>query len=347
MKIPANEWAAILALALAAMGCGERPPENPVSAPPGSGRIVLDEVRHDYGTMDQGQEVTHVFLIGNKGRGVLRLLGTTTTCGCAAMVLDAKRVLPGGTARLEVTFRSSSFVGAVEKHVFVQSDDPRQPQATLTLRAKVQPAYVIEPPVVNLGEIQRGTGAVREIVVRNAKGRPFGVNSVTVSNDDLKSELSPNDGGQHPEYRVRVTLDPKRNVGPFNLLVMLQTDRVEFPRPIILVSGTVTGPVLVRPQAVFLGQVWPGKPFQPKTVTVSNTGPTPIAIESVDTGDERITATVKTNATGREFQIEVAAGPMSLGWFQRTLRIRASDSATPLEVPMNGVALKDPQGAAQ
>jgi hypothetical protein len=188
---------------------------------------------------------------------------------------------------------------------------------------------------------------VREIVVRNAKGRPFGVNSVTVSNDDLKAELSPNDGGQHPEYRVRVTLDPKRNVGPFNLLVILQTDRVEFPRPIILVSGTVTGPVQVRPQAVFLGQVWPGKPFRPATVTVSNTGPTPISIESVDTGDERITATVKTNAPGKEFQIEVAAGPMSLGWFQRTLRIRASDSPTPLEVPMNGVVLKDPQGAAQ
>jgi hypothetical protein len=340
---------AVLVLALAASSCGQKPAADSttVAPSPASGRIVFDTMRHDYGTMDQGQEATRVFTIHNKGKGVLKLLGVSTTCGCAATVLDTNEVPPGGTARLSVAFRSGSFVGSVEKHLIVQSDDPQQPQATLTIRAKVNPVYVIEPPVVNLGELPRGQGAVREVTVRDAKGRPFGIPSVTVSHEDLKAELSPNDGGQHAEYRIRVTLDPKRNIGLFNFLVIPQTDRPQFPRPMILISGAVTGPVRVRPQAVFLGKVLPGQPFRPATVTVDNSGPEPVTIESVDTGDERIMATVKTNAPGKEFQIEVAAGAMPVGWFQRTLRIRASDSETPLEVAVNGVVLKAPQGVAK
>ncbi|MBI5393913.1 MAG: DUF1573 domain-containing protein [Verrucomicrobia bacterium] len=346
MKIPTSFCAKVLALALAAAGCGAEPPTNPTPAP-AAGRIALDATRHDYGTMGQGEEATHVFTIRNKGRGLLKLSGVSTTCGCAAMMLDKNEVPPDGTARLAVTFRSGSFVGSVEKHLIVQSDDPEQPQTTVTIRAKVNPVYIIEPPIVNIGGIPRGQGAVREVTLRDSKGRPFGISSVTVSHEDLKAEVQPNDGAPHAEYRFRVTLDPKRNVGPFNFLVIPQTDRAQLPRPIILVSGTVTGPVGVRPQAVFLGQVRQGQPFRPAMLMVTNSGPSQLTIVSVDTGDERIRATVTTNVPGREFQIELAAGAMPVGWFQRTLRIRASDSETPLEVPVNGVVLKAPEGTAK
>lgn len=352
-----NRAACICAAALAATfttaSCGEKPAAAPAPsqasapAPAGTGRITFDQTRHDYGTMDQGREAAHVFTIRNKGAGPLKLLGVTTTCGCAAMMLDKNELPPGGTARLEVKFRSGSFVGVVEKYIYVQSDDPRLPRAPLGIRAKVLPVYVMEPPALHLGELPRGQGAVREVTLRDSKGLPFGITSVTVSNEDVKAEVSPNDGGRHPEYHIRVTLSAKRNVGPFNLLVIPQTDRPEFPRPIILVSGVITGPVQVRPTAVFLGKVMPGQAFQPKTVAISNTGTAPVEIKSVDTGDERIAATVRTNAPGREFEIELRAGAMPVGWFQRTLRIRASDSETPLEVPVNGVVLKAPEGAAK
>jgi predicted small lipoprotein YifL len=352
MNRTASICAAALAVTFATASCGEKgaadlaPAKAATPAAAGPGRIAFDETRHDYGTMDQGRESVHVFTIRNKGAGPLKLLGVTTTCGCAAMVLDKNELPPGGTARLEVKFRSGSFVGVVEKYVIVQSDDPRQPRTPLGIRAKVLPVYIMDPPALHLGELPRGQGAVREVMLRDSKGLPFGITSVTVSNEDVKAEVFPNDGGRHPAYRIRVTLSAKRNVGPFNLLVIPQTDRPEFPRPIILVSGAITGPVQVRPTAVFLGKVMPGQVFKPATVTVNNTGPGPVTIELVDTGDERIVATVKTNAPGREFEIELRAGAMPVGWFQRMLRIRASDSETPLEVPVNGVVLKAPEGAA-
>lgn len=352
-----NKASFICAMALAATmttaGCGEKPAAEgaptkaAAPAPAGQGRIAFDETRHDYGEMDQGREATHVFTIRNKGAGPLKLLGVTTTCGCAAMVLDKNELPPGGAARLEVKFRSGSFVGVVEKYVIVQSDDPQRSQTPLGIRAKVLPVYVMDPPALNLGELPRGQGAVREVRLRDSKGLPFGITSVTVSNEDVKAEVIPNDGGRHAEYRIRVTLSAKRNVGPFNLLVIPQTDRPEFPRPIILVSGTITGPVRVRPTAVFLGKVMQGQAFKPATVTVSNTGAEAVTIESVNSGDERIAVTVNTNAPGREFEIKLRAGAMPVGWFQRTLRIKASDAETPLEVPVNGVVLKAQEAAAK
>jgi len=352
MSRAARICAAALAATFATAGCGEKPATDtapaptPAAAAPGRGRIAFDETRHDYGTMDQGREAKHVFTVRNRGAGPLKLLGVISTCGCAVTMLDKNELPPGGSARLEVKFRSGSFVGAVEKYIYVQSDDPRLPRAPLVIRARVLPVYVMDPPALHLGELPRGQGAVREVTLRDSKGLPFGITSVTVSNEDLKAELFPNDGGRHAEYRIRVTLSPKRNVGPFNLLVIPQTDRPEFPRPILVVSGVITGPVQARPTAVFLGKVLPGQPFQPKTVTISNTGAAPVEIVSVDTGDERIAASVKTNAPGREFEVELRAGAMPVGWFQRMLRIRASDAETPLEVPVNGVVLKAPEGAA-
>jgi hypothetical protein len=305
-----------------------------------AGRIVLDEKEHDYGRMEQGQQSLHVFTIRNRGQGTLLIKEVVSTCGCAVTLLDTKSIPPGGSARLQVRFISGSLSGSVEKFLRVHSNDPAQPQVTIKVRAFVEPIYIVEPPIVNVGEVPRGQAVTREVRVRDAKGQPFGLPGVTVSHTDLTAEVLPVAGANGSAYRIRLTLNASRNVGPFNFTAIPQTDRPHLPRPLILVTGSVVGPVRVWPPALFLGQVRADQPFRTAAVTVKNSGTTPIEIREVDTGDSAIRAQVSTNTPGREFRVELTTGIMPVGWFQRIMRITTSESAMPVEVPLTGVVLK-------
>lgn len=305
-------------------------------APP---KIAFDERRFDFGAMEQGEERSHVFAVRNTGGAPLILRDVSSSCGCAAALPDAKEIPPGGSAKVTVKFSSGSFAGSIEKTLTVHSNDPAQPEATLTIRANVRPVYIIDSQIVNLGEIPRGRGAVRDITIRDSKGRPFAIPRVTISHSDLTAEVQPIVGSNGSAYRLRLTLNPKRNAGSFNFSVIPQTDRVNFPHPIILVSGTVVGPLSVSPVALFLGQVKEDQPFRPAKVTVRNSGP-PLDIVSTDTGNAAITALVSTNVPGREFEVELKVGKMPAGWFHHTLKVVTSDSNEPLEVPLTGVVLK-------
>jgi hypothetical protein len=307
---------------------------------PGLPAIEFDENRFDFGRVDQGQEMSHEFSLRNKGTVGLVLQDVISSCGCAAALPDRKEILPGERAKITVTLRSGGLTSPIEKTVTVLSNDPNRPAVTLVIRADVQPAYLIQPPVLNIGDIPRGQGAVRDITVRDAKGRQFKINGVTVSHKDLRVEVLPLESSNGSGYRLRASVNPKRNAGPLTCFVTPQTDRPNIPPPMILVSAYVVGPVVAWPPAVFLGAIQRGQSFKPAKVTVTNNGAAPVGILAVDSGDAAIQATVTTDTPGKSFQINVNVGPMPVGWFQRPMRIRTTENDVPLEVSLSGVVMK-------
>ncbi|MFA6561779.1 MAG: DUF1573 domain-containing protein [Verrucomicrobiia bacterium] len=311
----------------------------PTAAP--AGRVAFDEPGFNFGVMDQQTEATHVFTIRNTGAGPLRILQVFPGCSCAATELDASEIPPGGSARLMVTFYSGNFNGPVFKTMTVHSSDPSRPMATLELRADVQPVFIFTPAVLDLGQIERGQAVTREVTLNDAKGRPFVIKSIASSLTNLTATAAPL-GRDGSAYRLKVALAPQSRTGPLvgNLEVM--TDRKVAGKPLLLVIGTVVGPVRVTPTAVFLGLVGLGEKFPPKKLTVQNTSLKPVEIKSVNPGDPVLKATVMTNAPGREFTVELTtqqAPPP--GWMRRTLHIFTSDSDAPLEVSLSGIVRTD------
>ncbi len=316
-------------------------------SPTPAGRIAFDEPGFNFGVMDQQTEATHIFTIRNTGASVLRILHVFPGCSCAATELDSSEIPPGGSARLLVTFYSLNFNGSVHKTMTVQSSDPTRPMATLELRADVQPVYVFTPAVLDLGQIERGQATEREVTMRDAKGRPFTIKSVASSLTNLTATVAPL-GRDGSAYRLKVTLAPQARTGPFVGNLEVTTDRKVAGKPLLLVIGTVIGPVRVTPTAVFLGLVGPGDLFPPKTLMVQNAGSKPVEIRSVNPGDPLLKATVTTNAPGREFTIELTtrqAPPP--GWMRRTLHIFTTDSEAPLEVSLSGVVRTKGKAAAK
>lgn len=117
-----------LLLALVA-GCAGQP-----------GQIELSATEHDFGTIANTKAVTHVFEVRNVGRGKLEIAGVSTSCGCTTAGVDKRQLAPGETAKLEVTYDPQAHGGAVGRFmrmVYIRSDDPDVPEATLTVRVTV------------------------------------------------------------------------------------------------------------------------------------------------------------------------------------------------------------------
>jgi len=312
-----------------------------------AGRIACDEPGFNFGVMDQQTEASHVFTIRNTGTGVLRILQVFPGCSCAATELDSSEIPPGGSARLLVTFHSGNFNGPVFKTMTVQSNDPARPMAMFELRADVQPVFIFTPAVLDLGQFERGQAVTREVMMNDAKGRPFAIKSVASSLTNLTAEAAPV-GRDGSTYRLKVTLAPQSRTGPLVGNIEVTTDRKVAGKPLLLVIGTVVGPVRVSPTAVFLGLVGPGEKFPPKKLTVQNTGPKPVEIKSVNPGDPALKTMVTTNAPGHEFSIELTtqqAPPP--GWMRRTLHIFTSDSDAPLEVSLSGIVRTNGKAGAK
>ncbi|HYW79937.1 MAG TPA: DUF1573 domain-containing protein [Thermoguttaceae bacterium] len=64
--------------------------------------IVVDEVEHDFGVMDQGAEGSHVFVFKNAGDAPLELKRGPTSCGCTDLDIERFTIPPGESSDVTI-----------------------------------------------------------------------------------------------------------------------------------------------------------------------------------------------------------------------------------------------------
>ena len=104
------------------------------------GRIELSTTTFDFGTISNRKAVSQEFTVRNTGQGELSIVGVSTSCGCTTAQIDKQQLAPGETAQLTVTFDPLVHNGATGEFVrvvYVRSDDPDTPEATLTVHVTV------------------------------------------------------------------------------------------------------------------------------------------------------------------------------------------------------------------
>jgi len=323
------------------------------SGPKAGAWIAFDEGSAEFGTVDQGMESTKVFVYRNKGNQLLRISDVISSCGCTVVQPSPKELPPGGVGRLSVTFKSGNFSGPVHKTVTVRSNDPTAPSLVLGVNANVRTLFKLEPKVVALGEIERGKVGVQELVIKPVVPEAFAIQRITTTHPELRAEAISNHGihGTHgktgEEIRIAVALDANnKNYGPFTYATRVYLTRPQSgsAKPLELtipVTGTIAGPLRVKPDAVFFGSVKEGERFKPQKVTLSSRSGKPVAVRTVDTGFAGLKASVKPVKPGLEYEVELTdEAPPPAGFFQRTMKITTSESNVPIEVRLSGVVMK-------
>ena len=83
------------------------------------------DTMHNFGTIQQGENVEHDFSFKNNGNGPLLIISAIGSCGCTVPEFPHDPVPPGGTGIMKVTFHTAGKFGEQEKMVTISSNARR------------------------------------------------------------------------------------------------------------------------------------------------------------------------------------------------------------------------------
>jgi hypothetical protein len=101
-------------------------------------RIKFQEETWNFGKVKEGTALSHEFVFKNTGDADLVIEKVRTSCGCTAALASDKTVAPGKEGKIGVSFDSRSYAGKVVKYVYVDSNDPVDPNKELSVAADVE-----------------------------------------------------------------------------------------------------------------------------------------------------------------------------------------------------------------
>lgn len=101
-------------------------------------QIILHEPEYNFGDIQQGEIVEHVFTIENIGTQPLFISDVTSTCGCVMIESPRKPVTKGKTATIIVRFDSSEKIGPQNKVITIESN-ALNAEERIMLRGNVLP----------------------------------------------------------------------------------------------------------------------------------------------------------------------------------------------------------------
>jgi len=69
--------------------------------------ITFEESQHDFGTIDKGTHVEHIFKFKNTGEAPLMIVNAKSSCGCTVPEWTKEAIAPGNEGQLLVKFDGS------------------------------------------------------------------------------------------------------------------------------------------------------------------------------------------------------------------------------------------------
>jgi hypothetical protein len=117
--------------------------------------MTFDEMEFNFGTIKQGDIVTHEFKFKNTGKEPLIISEAHGSCGCTVPEYPKEPIKPNGTGVIKVTFNSAGKMGAQDKTVTLSYNggtaDGSPQQIIIHLKGTVEAPAVQQAPATTGG----------------------------------------------------------------------------------------------------------------------------------------------------------------------------------------------------
>lgn len=114
----------------------------------GEPQLTVETVQLDLGDVPNGEIVTRDVPVRNAGDAVLVVENISTSCGCTAATLDSMQLAPGESGTLRIEYDAGAhgpeLTGPMVRQVFLNSNDPAQPEVVIELAVNVIPPLQAE-----------------------------------------------------------------------------------------------------------------------------------------------------------------------------------------------------------
>lgn len=322
-------------ISLGAVGfSADEPPVYP------SAKVVVEQDTFDLGKIKQGVEISATFVIGNEGDGDLEIHAIKPDCGCTIATLSKsqRRVPPGDSVPLVVTFDSKGRFGIQDLIFQVSTNDRNHPIVQLKLKCNVVTTYVIRPsPSVTFRNGRRGKEISQRLkLLPGDDNKRLELLGIVMADPGIRCNAEPLVEGDRYGHLLRFVVDDDAPIGDLvtqgTLRIRVDQEEEEVG---ITIRGSVVGDLAYRPgQLISLKQTFRGATLPPWTVT--STEKKSFSVIDVDAGPLLTAEVTQRNAKRTEYRVvlTVAADAPS-GPLATVLRVTTDTSDQPLiEVPI-------------
>ncbi|RLD44529.1 MAG: hypothetical protein DRI86_07250 [Bacteroidetes bacterium] len=101
-------------------------------------KISFLNTTYDFGTVKPGTVVKYSFDFTNEGKKTLNILKVKTSCGCTTTKLDVKTYKKGAAGKIDAIFNTRGRKGRQHKTITIITNDPKNPQITLTVKGELK-----------------------------------------------------------------------------------------------------------------------------------------------------------------------------------------------------------------
>lgn len=241
-------------------------------APGAEPRIMFESEFHEFGEVDEGEELETVFPFKNDGKGNLIITNQTPHCGCTHAWIEVEDKLytygdpiaPGAKGRVYFVLKTAGFQNDKHSQLDLHTNDPARGGMTaaapvqitggppfgivpLRVHAFIRKQFEFEPSnTLSIGSILNLESKEYTIHVKNTKGRAFAINKIEPDNDPMvQAKFAPVDESRS-RWKIDITIPKGQPVGQITKLLKIKSD-VEIPNGIIYVLGTLRGAVELDP----------------------------------------------------------------------------------------------------
>lgn len=111
-------------------------PQKPTTSPETATTMSFEKEMHDFGSVKEGEKVTHVFKFKNTGDKPLIISDAKGSCGCTVPSYPKEPIAPGKSGEIKVEFDSKGKKGSETKYVTLNANTIPA-ETRLTIKANV------------------------------------------------------------------------------------------------------------------------------------------------------------------------------------------------------------------
>ncbi|MCI0614887.1 DUF1573 domain-containing protein [bacterium] len=214
-------------------------------------KMQIVEPSYNAGEMYKtNKKIQHDFIIKNIGNAELQIINARPGCGCTVTQFD-KVIAPGAEGKVQASVDISHFKGQIEKGIDLQTNDPEQARARLTVKANIKTVVEVSPADQVRFTVSKGEAKKSDYQLTTTYEKPIKITNAKIDSEFFTVDLVPPDAGAaKPEYKMTVGVKDTVPIGTQVANVELTLQDAPVPTMTIPVTAIVRGAITASPSMV-------------------------------------------------------------------------------------------------
>jgi hypothetical protein len=271
--------------------------------------IEFDHKDYNWGKVESGDLVKHVFTVTNTGTETLVISNVHPSCGCTTAGAWTTNIEAGKTGLIPIQFNSARYSSPAQitKTIEVFSNAKNHPRETLFLRGMARRSIEANPPTPIINVVSGTTSNVSTTVRLTCQStQPVELSNPVSSSKSFTAELETVTPGK--EYKLVVTALPPFAIGSASTTVSLKTTLATATNFDLNVVASVQPEIQVSPPQLRLGalpNVWTTN----RGVFIHGNGPARLTLSDPECTDPRVHVQINPIGVQNIYNLLVAFPP--------------------------------------